>query len=107
MAVFSVTGVELAAKAGFAKNILLSLVLGLITGVGGGVMRDVFVNEKPYVLTKHIYAVASLTGCAVYYVLDIVLGFKLLGTVLATVIIVLIRMLAAHYRWKLPKVNIE
>lgn len=107
LAVFSVTGVELAVKAHFSENVLLSLVLGLITGVGGGIIRDVFVNEKPYILTKHIYAVASLTGCVVYYVLDVILGYKLLGTVLSSIIIVVIRMLAAHYRWKLPKVNIE
>ena len=107
LAVFSVTGVELTVKAGFADNVLLSIILGLVTGVGGGVVRDVFVNEKPYILTKHIYAVASLTGCVVYYVLDVTLGYKISGTVLAAVTIVIIRMFAAHYRWKLPKVNIE
>ena len=107
LAVFSVTGVELAAESGFSKNILLAVLMGLITGVGGGVLRDVFVNEKPYILTKHIYAVASLTGCAVYYLITVYLRYNVIGAVVSSAVIVAIRMLAAHYRWKLPKINIE
>ena len=107
LAVFSVSGVEIACKAGFSKNFILAIILGVITGVGGGVLRDIFVNEKPYILTKHIYAVASLIGCLVYFVVKIYLGYKVIGTVVSALIIVTIRMLAAHYRWKLPKVEVE
>ena len=107
LAVFSVTGVEIACEAGFSKNILLAVTVGLITGVGGGVMRDIFVTEKPYILTKHIYAVASLTGCIIYYLVNIYLNVKLVAAIVAAVVIVVIRMFAAHYRWKLPKIDIE
>ncbi len=107
LAVFSVSGVEIACKAGFSANFILTIILGVITGVGGGVIRDIFVNEKPYILTKHIYAVASLIGCSVYYLVNIYFGFKVIGTVISALIIVIIRMLAAHYRWKLPKISID
>ena len=107
LAVFSVTGVELAVKSGFSENVLLALLMGLITGVGGGVLRDVLVNEKPYILTKHIYAVASLTGCVIYYFVNIYIGYSLIAACVSSVVVVVIRMLAAHYRWKLPKINIE
>jgi len=107
LAVFSVSGVEIACKAGFSKNFILAIILGVITGVGGGVLRDIFVNEKPYILTKHIYAVASAFGCSIYYYININLKVKFVATVVATVVIVVIRMLAAHYRWKLPKVDVE
>ncbi|MBQ6990366.1 MAG: TRIC cation channel family protein, partial [Clostridia bacterium] len=51
LAAFSVTGVEVAVESGFGDNFLLTLLMGVMTGVGGGVLRDVLVNEKPYILT--------------------------------------------------------
>ena len=104
LAAFSVTGVEMTCVAGFADNALLSVVLGVITGVGGGVLRDVLVNQKPYILIKHIYAVASLVGAVVYYVAGIYFGQELIGTIASVLLTVMIRMLAAKFRWNLPKV---
>lgn len=104
---FSVAGVEAARAAGFAENMLLAVTLGVITGVGGGILRDVFVNEKPYVLIKHIYAVASILGCMLYYVVGVCLEHQIVATVASVVFIVMFRMLAAHFRWKLPKVKLE
>ena len=107
LAVFSVAGVEVACAKGFDANPLLAVVLGLITGVGGGIFRDVFVNEKPYILTKHIYAVASIVGCCAYYFIGTYFGLKVTATVTAVAIVVLIRMLAAKFRWRLPKIKLE
>ena len=107
LAAFSVAGVEAVAAAGFGDNAVLAITVGAITGVGGGVLRDVFVNEKPYILTKHVYAVASIAGCLVYWVLGICLQLTVLGTVLSVALIVTMRLLASHYRWKLPKVEPE
>ena len=104
---FSVAGVEAARVAGFAHNILLAVTLGVLTGVGGGILRDVFVNEKPYVLTKHIYAVASIVGCVFYYIIGVHYGHQIEATVISVVFIVVFRLLAAHYRWKLPKIKLE
>lgn len=107
LAVFSVAGVEMACAKGFADNAVLAITLGLITGVGGGIFRDVFVNEKPYILTKHIYAVASIFGCCVYYFISTYLNFRVIGTIVAVVLVVLVRMLAAKFRWRLPKIKLE
>lgn len=104
LAAFSVTGVEVTCAAGYTDNIALPLVLGVITGVGGGVLRDVLVNEKPYILIKHIYAVASLMGSIVYYVIGICCGQQLIGTIISILLTIIIRMLAAKFRWNLPKV---
>lgn len=104
LAAFSVTGVEVTCAAGYTENIALPIVLGVITGVGGGVLRDVLVNEKPYILVKHIYAVASLMGGIVYYVIGIRCGQELIGTIVSILITIIIRMLAAKFRWNLPKV---
>ncbi len=107
LAAFSVTGVEVTCATGYEKNVVLALVLGVITGVGGGVLRDVLVNEKPYILVRHIYAVASLLGAVVYYVIGIRFGYQLTGTIVSVLLTVTIRMLAAKYRWKLPKITLN
>lgn len=105
LAVFSLTGVENAAAAGFSEHIVLSIVAGMLSGVGGGVLRDVLVNEKPYVLTKHIYAVASMLGSSVYYVMSVCMKHHILGTFVSVGLVLAIRMMAARYHWKLPKVK--
>ncbi len=104
LAAFSVTGVEVTCAAGYSDNAVLAVVLGVITGVGGGVLRDVLVNEKPYILVKHIYAVASLIGAVVYYLVSIYFGNELIGTIISVLLTITIRMLAAKFRWNLPKV---
>ncbi len=104
LAAFSVTGVEVTCAAGYSDNAVLAVVLGVITGVGGGVLRDVLVNEKPYILVKHIYAVASLIGAVVYYLVGIYFGNELIGTIISVLLTITIRMLAAKFRWNLPKV---
>lgn len=104
LAAFSVTGVEVACAAGYIGNEALVLTMGVLTGVGGGVLRDILVNEKPYILVKHIYAVASLLGSIVYYVVGISCGYQLVGTIVSVVLTITIRMLAAKFRWNLPKV---
>ena len=104
VAAFSVTGVEVTCAAGHTNNVVLPIVLGVITGVGGGVLRDVLVNEKPYILIKHIYAVASLLGSVVYYVIGIRFEHQLIGTIASVLLTITIRMLAAKFRWNLPKV---
>lgn len=107
LAAFSITGVETAHAAGFTHDVVLSIVAGVLSGVGGGVLRDVLVNEKPYVLTRHIYAVASVAGSGLYYYLSIYLGQRVLGVAASVVFILLIRMLAAKYHWRLPKLKLE
>ncbi len=106
LAVFSVAGVETACTAGFDDKPLLAITLGLITGVGGGILRDIFVNEKPYILTRHIYAVASAFGCGMYYLIGVYFGLEGTATVVSVVLVVLIRMLAARFRWSLPKIKL-
>lgn len=107
LASFSITGIEIACLFSHHKNAVLAITLGVITGVGGGILRDVLVNEKPYVLTKHIYAVVSILGCIVYYVLSVLLNYKVLATILVMLFTVSLRLLAAKFRWKLPKINFD
>lgn len=107
LAAFSITGVEIACISDFGDNILLVITLGVLTGVGGGIIRDVLVNQKPYILIKHVYAVVSILGSCFYYILSVKIGHKVIATLFVIGFTVVIRLLAAIFRWKLPKINIE
>lgn len=105
LSVFTVTGAEITCTAGFSDKMLFVVMMGMITGVGGGVFRDVLVSETPYVLKKHIYALASIAGSLLYYVMQIYMGKKIIGTITAMLCVFVIRILATKYRWKLPKIK--
>lgn len=102
LGVFTVIGISTAASAGQSGNIFLMAFVGVITGVGGGVLRDVLAGNTPYIFIKHIYAVASLAGALPCAVLWNYLPHYALMLVSAALVIT-IRFLAAHYRWSLPK----
>ena len=70
-------------------------------------MRDVLVNEKPYILVRHIYAIVSILGSSLYYLISVQFGYKVTATFVAVAFTVIIRLLAAKFRWRLPKIEIE
>jgi uncharacterized membrane protein YeiH len=107
LAAFSITGVEIACLSAYKNNFILVITLGVITGVGGGVLRDVLVNEKPYILVRHIYAVVSILGSCLYYLLSVRLGYKVSATFVVIIFTVLMRMMAAKFRWRLPKIELD
>ncbi len=106
LGIFSVMGVMAGIRQGYGENIFLLAVLGTLTGVGGGLMRDIMAGVPPYIFVKHIYALASVAGSLSYIFLVRQLdpGVSMLT---ASALVVIIRLLAAHYRWNLPKVHLE
>lgn len=107
LAAFSVTGVEIVCLSPYKDNFVFAIAMGVLTGVGGGVLRDVLVNEKPYILTRHVYAVVSVLSCSFYYIFSVFAGYKVFGTVFSLLFTVLMRLLAAKLHWKLPKIDFE
>lgn len=106
LAAFSVIGVEVSFNSGYGKNALLTVSVGVITGIGGGIVRDILVDKIPYVLKKHIYALASIIGSVIYYIFRLS-GNKMAGLLVAVPVMITIRLLAAKYHWKLPRIKIE
>ncbi len=107
LAAFSVTGTAVAFEVGFSENPVLAILLGVLTGVGGGVFRDVLTSTTPYIFKKHVYALASIGGASVYYVMRLLMETTLIPSAVAMVLVVVVRLLAAKYRWSLPKVKLE
>jgi len=63
---FTVVGIDTAVLSGYGDYHFLIIFLGVITGVGGGILRDIMAGQTPYVLRKHIYACASIAGAILY-----------------------------------------
>ena len=102
LGIFTVVGIRTAIEAGKGENWFLLIFVGVITGVGGGLLRDIMAGNTPYIFVKHVYASASLAGAILCVVLWKPLGATAAMTVSAAVIII-IRFLAARYKWSLPK----
>lgn len=106
LAVFTVIGVEKAVAAAFGDKFVFAVCMGLLTGVGGGVLRDVLVDQTPYILKKHVYAVASVAGAVVYYEGRLYLD-RTLTLFAAVALIILLRLLATRFRWRLPRIDLD
>ncbi|MBQ3265142.1 MAG: trimeric intracellular cation channel family protein [Ruminococcus sp.] len=105
VAAFTADGVAVAIDAGFGNNVFLMVLLGVITGVGGGVIRDVLSSRVPQVFQKHVYALASIIGAVIMGVM-VSCGIKeQIGIICGFAVIVLLRVLAARFRWNLPRVG--
>lgn len=104
---FSVMGTEVAFTENLSDNMFLAIVLGMLTGVGGGIFRDILTDQTPYVFKKHIYAIASILGSILYYVLRTLFDETVISSIAALLCVVIIRMLATKFRWSLPKIKLD
>ena len=104
LATFTVIGMNVAYGQHTEYSSFLLVFVGVITGVGGGVMRDLFAGDKPYIFVKHIYACASIIGAIACEVLSAVFT-QTVGMVGGIIVIMMIRFLSAYFRWNLPRIN--
>ena len=98
---FTVVGVDTAISYNVDSYFFLTLFVGVITGVGGGLIRDIMVCEIPSILKEHIYACASLAG-ALRYAGTWQIFDPDIAMITSALIVIAIRMLARHYDWNLP-----
>ena len=97
LGVFTVLGIE---STGEGNGALL-LFVGVITGVGGGVLRDVLSGIVPSIFRKHIYALASAAGAVTFILLMKVMPHQI-AMLIGFAVVVLIRLLAVKFKWNLP-----
>lgn len=106
LGIFTVVGVNTGFRRGYTHNMFLLVFLGTITGVGGGLLRDMMAGVPPYIFVRHVYACASIVGA-----ITCVIMYRNYGTVSAMIVscavVILIRYLAAHYHWNLPRMEWE
>lgn len=100
LGLFAVSGAEKSLV--YGQSVELAIILGTVSAVGGGVMRDVLLSRVPAILEKDIYALAALLGAAVQ------VGFIYAGWIdwwtpwFATAVCVLVRLASLYFGWRLP-----
>ena len=101
LSVFCIFGVNVAIEVCGGDNSLLLIFCGCITGVGGGMLRDVFSAEIPFILRKHIYLIPTIVGTVFYtFTYD---KIPYIASMLISVgIIITLRVLAIVFKWNLP-----
>ena len=100
LALFAVVGTQKAL--GYRLNPLMAALLGVLTGIGGGMLRDVLVAQIPTVLHAELYAVAALAG-AIVVVVGHMLNFPPTAVAIAGAAVCLgIRLVAIRRGWHLP-----
>ena len=87
-------------------NVFLSVFVGVMTGVGGGMLRDIMVRRTPLVLRREIYAVAAIPGALLYCYLQAYLP-KTICMLLCASLIVALRLLSVRFHWNLPNSSTE
>ena len=90
LGIFTVVGIQAAVRAVGGENVFFFVFIGTLTGVGGGVLRDIMAGETPYILVKHIYACAAIAGGIVCVVGRTAFG-EAYGTILGLAATVLLR----------------
>lgn len=104
LGIFTVMGVQIAYTQVADPTVFLLVFVGVVTGVGGGVLRDMMAGDTPYIFRKHVYASASLVG-ALVCVLFWLPGLEVYAMGAGAVTVIVIRVLSAYYRWNLPRAH--
>jgi len=104
LGVFSIIGASIAYQI-VGLDFLPMLFGGIITAIGGGILRDVIVRDIPIVFVKEVYAVASIIGIVIFYAVLYYGGDMQVASIVGIVAATGIRLLAMKYNWNLPKVR--
>ena len=104
LGVFTIIGATFAYNL-FGMNFLVIVLAGMLTAIGGGILRDVFVNQTPIVFVKELYASASFIGAVVFYFTLMITSEIYVATILGIILTTGLRLVAMKYNWNLPKVK--
>lgn len=102
---FTVIGIHTAVNEAHMTSVFLLIFVGMVTGIGGGMLRDMMAGMTPFVFVKHVYACASLVGAVLCTAVRYFLSNDAAAMVIGAAAVVIIRLLAAHFRWNLPRIR--
>lgn len=105
LGIFTVVGIQTAKSVNPDSGYFLLVFVGIVTGVGGGLLRDICAGVTPYIFVKHFYACASLFGsllCALLWNYT----SENIAMISGSAAVLVLRILAAKFRWSLPKARL-
>lgn len=105
LSLFTIAGTQIAET--FDLNWMIMIIMGTITGVAGGMIRDILSAEIPLILRRDIYATAALSGSAFYLVLKEAGAGKEIAVILGVLTVVILRMLAIVWNLRLPVFKLQ
>lgn len=101
LGLFSVLGTQKALIVGLDP--IPAVLMGILTGVGGGVLRDLLANRMPSVLREDVYALPSLAGSLVVVIIWELGVFRSWMLIPAAALCIVLRLLAIRFRWSAPR----
>ena len=101
LGIFSAYGAAVATGSGLDP--ITSIFVGTVVAIGGGIVRDVLVNEVPGVLTRELYAVSALLGASISMAITEFTGNLILASISGGVIATALRLTSVKLGWHLPK----
>ena len=105
LGLFTIVGFEKALAA--EHSYWICIFMGTITGIVGGITRDILINEIPIIFRKELYAFACIFGGMIYAFLDYI-EFDIAATqVIVFFVVVIVRILATKFHWQLPTLKEE
>lgn len=104
LGIFTVVGIQTASRILPQDNPFFFVFIGVLTGVGGGVLRDIMAGETPYILVREIYASAAIAGGITCVVCGSTMG-EATATILGLIVTLVIRSLAAYFHWNLLRIR--
>ena len=102
LGVFTIIGATFAYNL-VGLNFLAIMLAGILTAVGGGILRDVFVTQVPIVFVKEFYISASFIGVVVFYFTLYFGGELYSATILGIILTTTLRLIAMKFNWNLPR----
>ena len=105
LALFVVVGIQKTLAAGYPMWV--AIVMGIITGSFGGIIRDILINDEPLFFRKDIYATACLSGGVAYYLVSLTNAPLWVPQGICAATIVGLRVLAVRYNWSLPILKVD
>lgn len=107
LGLFAVSGVQAGMAVSEQFSPVLLLFVGMISGTGGGILRDILAGDTPYIFVKHVYALAAMAGAALYLILIRLQVSAYVAYPLSAATVVALRFLAARFKWNLPRAKEE
>ena len=104
LGIFTVLGIDAGIAHGYSQNIFFIVFLGVLTGVGGGMIRDVIANQVPMIFRENIYALPCIIGGILYVYLQSVISHNL-ALFISVIFIVLIRIISEQRKLNLPRIE--
>jgi uncharacterized membrane protein YeiH len=106
LGLFAATGTQIALGAGHTP--LIATLMGVITAVFGGLIRDVLVNDIPWVISDYqLYSVIAFAGGWLVWLLGVLGVAPVVAVMVGALVITAVRMLAIGFRWRLPGWKLE